>query len=69
MGTTFVISVVSTKGGVGKTTITANLGGLFADLARLQGAVDGCRCAAVIVALLRHGANRHTRDGEGHLQW
>jgi len=26
-----VVSVISTKGGVGKTTVTANLGGLLAD--------------------------------------
>jgi chromosome partitioning related protein ParA len=32
-----VVSVVSTKGGVGKTTVAANLGGLLAD-AGLRGA-------------------------------
>ncbi|WP_436286550.1 ParA family protein [Serratia nevei] len=31
MLTMLVISVISTKGGVGKTTVAANLGGLLAD--------------------------------------
>ena len=28
----YVITVISTKGGVGKTSLTANLGALYADL-------------------------------------
>jgi chromosome partitioning related protein ParA len=35
------ISIVSTKGGVGKTTLTANLGSILADLGQRVLLIDG----------------------------
>ena len=47
MPNTTVISVVSTKGGVGKTTLTANLGGLLAALGLRVLAIDADKQASL----------------------
>jgi len=55
-----VVSIISTKGGVGKTTTAANLGGLAAD-AGLRVLLLDLDVQAHLVLLLRAGSPRAGR--------
>ena len=54
----FVFGVVATKGGVGKTTVAANLGGLLADIGYRVLLID----ADVQPSLSRYFALAHDAD-------
>ena len=61
------ITIVSTKGGVGKTTLTANLGGLLADLGQRVLLVDADAQPTHLIQLLPHYANgRNGSDSLDH---
>jgi chromosome partitioning related protein ParA len=55
------ISVVSTKGGVGKTTLTANLGSILADLGqyRMDRTADARATAEALQPVHRWESTRH----------